>query len=97
MSLIWREQLAHQLVEHRHRVVRELLAKLDDLSHDQSVATAGVEVVGKPDWRCVARWDVFNQSSFCPAPGYGTVGKADPFDRFDRRKKSSKFVKRCDK
>lgn len=49
-----REQLAHQLDEHRHRIVRELLAKLDDLSHDQSVATAGVEVVGKPGRRCVA-------------------------------------------
>ncbi|MNI36072.1 hypothetical protein D3C73_901120 [compost metagenome] len=49
-----REQLAHQLDEHRHSIVRELLAKLDDLSHDQSVATAGVEVVGKPGRRCVA-------------------------------------------
>ncbi len=48
-----REQLTHQLDEHRHRIVRELLAKLDDLSHNQSVATAGIEVVGKPGRGCV--------------------------------------------
>ncbi len=45
--------LTHQFDEHRYRIVRELLAKLDDLSHDQSVATAGIEVVGKPGWGCV--------------------------------------------
>ncbi|PON07821.1 hypothetical protein ATY29_08680 [Rhizobium hidalgonense] len=41
-------------------------------------------------------WDVFNQSSFCPAPGYGTAGNADPFDRVHRRQKSSAFAKRGD-
>ncbi|CUX70353.1 hypothetical protein AGR6A_pAt50014 [Agrobacterium sp. NCPPB 925] len=49
-----REQLTHQFDEHRYRVVHELLAKLDDLSHDQSVAATGVEVVGKPGRGCVA-------------------------------------------
>lgn len=43
-----REQPAHQLDEHCHRIIRELLTKLDDLSHYQSVATAGVEIAGKP-------------------------------------------------
>lgn len=43
-----REQPTYQLDEHRHCIVRELLAELDKLRHDQGVSTAGIEVVGQP-------------------------------------------------
>jgi len=41
-----REQPTHQLDEHRHCIVGEVLAELNDLSHDQSVPATGIEVVG---------------------------------------------------
>lgn len=48
-----REQPTHQLDEHRHGIVGELLAELDDLRHDQSMPAAGVEIAGQPGRRGV--------------------------------------------
>jgi len=52
-----REQPSHQLDEHRHGIVGELLTELDDLRHDQSVSTAGIEVVSQPGRRGIAFTD----------------------------------------
>jgi hypothetical protein len=49
-----REQPTHELDEHRYRIIGELLAEFDCLSHDQSVTATCVEVVGQPCWRGVA-------------------------------------------
>ncbi|MFW8583972.1 hypothetical protein ACOJBM_00570 [Rhizobium beringeri] len=42
------EQPAHQLDEHHHRIVGELLSELDDLRHDRCAPTTGIKVGGKP-------------------------------------------------
>lgn len=48
------ENQTHQLAEHRHGIIGELLAELNNLRHDQGAPATGVEVIGQPGRRGVA-------------------------------------------
>ena len=48
-----REQPAHQLDEHRHCIVGELLAELDNLHHDRRTPAAGAKFAGEPGRCCI--------------------------------------------
>ena len=39
-----RKQPTHQLDEHHHRIVGELLAEFDDLRHDRRASATGIEI-----------------------------------------------------
>lgn len=63
-----REQSPHQLDEHHHRIVGQLLAELDDLRDDRCTPTAGAEVSGEPRRRRIAL-----ANYLIPSPG-GNAG-----------------------